>query len=117
MSRRRNLRRRVRTTGNASDLEALLERALRDVLEIYWKSDSDGEFREKLIANGWRTTRNPTILCHNGYSDDYRICFDVQQLHLQQRSPVFASKKGVVYSDTIALPERWWRQIMAEYLT
>lgn len=97
-------------------VETLLERALRDALtELQGVTDmSLAEIKERLTQAGWRPTRNPVILCHHGYSEEYRVCFDVQQLALRQRSPVFASSKRV-RGDVHRLPRNIWENIMREY--
>ncbi len=97
-------------------VEALLERALRDALtELQGVSGvSLAEIKERLTQAGWRPTRNPVILCHYGYSEEYKVCFDVQQLALRQRSPVFASSKRV-RGDVHRLPRDIWESIMREH--
>ncbi len=97
------------------NVEALLERVLRDVLtEVQGTSGmSMAEIKERLMQVGWKPTRNPVVLCHYGYSETYRVCFDVQQLILRQRSPVFASNK--VSDEVCCLPREVWEAIMREY--
>ncbi len=104
------------STAQVAEPVEALERALRDALtELEGISSfSLAEIKERLIQAGWRSTKNPVVLCHYGYSDSYRVCFDVQQLILRKRSPVFASNKRV-RGDLHSLPGEVWERILQEH--